>query len=483
MDKNNDIKFIPLKVQINSFCSYLLNEKLDILRKLSKDITFNEDYQQEIIDNNFIQIILTDLSNIIFSSDKNNEKDKLTYVRLFLMFLHNELGNDSIKQKNLFNQIFLIAENFKKFEAIFNKYILDLKVQKFLLGIIYKLFLLNTYILTNELNKQYINLFFVLLEKIDYKELSITNEDNKKDKEDINDWIHISFTYILKNEEEIKNIENETFLQVILKNDKNNIYFEIIRDVIEYLKQSKILLISIKNINYLCEVFSDSISKLNNIINENSHYLNEKYELISSNPNFILSNKKIICGSDIMSVLLTTEDLNNNEYRNTILTKIETIVIFTQILQILKSTDILYDKTFNRSKGEKDSEKKLNLHLEHSNYFYGLQTNLIKFMSNFCYRNEKAKKFFIENPKEFYYMLNHLKMDKCNPVKYEYSVLMIKALCEECIKIQNLIQELKPMEMDPFLKDYIINKGKQKITFAENEKELYFSMINKKKDS
>ena len=101
MDKNNDIKFIPLKVQINSFGSYLLNEKLDILRKLSKDITFNEDYQQEIIDNNFIQIILTDLSNIIFSSDKNNEKDKLTYVRLFLMFLHNELGNDSIKQKNL----------------------------------------------------------------------------------------------------------------------------------------------------------------------------------------------------------------------------------------------------------------------------------------------------------------------------------------------------------------------------------------------
>ena len=184
-----------------------------------------------------------------------------------------------------------------------------------------------------------------------------------------------------------------------------------------------------------------------------------------------------------MSVLLTTEDLNNNEYRNAILTKIDTILIFTQILQILKSTDLLYDKTFNRSRGEKESEKKLNLHLEHSNYFYGLQTNLIKFMSNFCYKNEKAKNFFIENPKEFYYMLNHLKMDKCNPVKYEYSVLMIKALCEECIKIQNLIQELKPMEMDPFLKDYIINKGKQKITFAENEKELYFSMINKKKDS
>ena len=31
MDKNNDKNFIPLKEQINSFSSFLLNEKLDIL--------------------------------------------------------------------------------------------------------------------------------------------------------------------------------------------------------------------------------------------------------------------------------------------------------------------------------------------------------------------------------------------------------------------------------------------------------------------
>ena len=142
-------------------------------------------------------------------------------------------------------------------------------------------------------------------------------------------------------------------------------------------------------------------------------------------------------------------------------------------------TDELYDKIFNRSKGEKEAEKRYNIHLEASNHFYGLQTNLIKFMSNFSYQNEHAKNFFIDNPKEFYYMLNHLKMDKCNPLKYEYSVLMIKALCENCTKIQNLIRELKPIEMDPLLKDYIINKGKQKFTYAESEKDLYFSMLSK----
>ena len=444
MDESNNNKFIPLKEQINSYSSYSLNEKLNILRKLSRDITFNEDYQQEIIENNFISIILNDLNIIIFSNNNDNKEnnDILTYVRIFFMFLHNEIGNDSIKQKNIFNQIFIKENNFQIFTKIINKYITDLKVQKFLLGAIYKLFILNTYILTNELNKLYFDILLIVLENINYKELLVTNEENKKDKEDINDWIHIIFTYILKNEELIIKEGNITLLNLIL--------------------------------NQIC--------KLNKIIIENSQNLNEKYELISSNDEFILANKKIICGSDITAVLLTTEDLNNDDYHSTILAHIETLPIFNQILQILKSTDVLYDKTFNRSKGEKDTEKKSKLHLDHSDLFYGLQTNLVKFMANFCYKNEKAKNFFIENPKEFYYMLNHLKMDKCNPVKYEYAVLMIKALCEKCTEIQKLINDLKPMEMDPLLKDYIINKGKQKITFAENEKEIYFSMLNKKKE-
>ena len=136
MEENNSNKFIPLKEQINSYSSYSLNEKLNILRKLSRDITFNEDYQQEIIDNNFIPIILNDLNNIILSNYNDNDnkenKDYLTYVRIFFMFLHNEIGNDSIKQKSIFNQIFIQENNFLFFSKIFNKYITDLKVQKFL---------------------------------------------------------------------------------------------------------------------------------------------------------------------------------------------------------------------------------------------------------------------------------------------------------------------------------------------------------------
>ena len=480
----NNNEFIPLKEIINSFSTYSLEEKLNILRKLSRDITFNEDYQIQIVNDEFIPILLNDLYNLLFIKKDQNEQN-LTYIRLFFMFLHNELGNDSTLQNKIFHQIFKNTKNYEKMQNILNMHIKDLKVQKFLMGILYKVFILNTKILTNELTKENIDFFLNLINNINYKELTQENnknDNNKKDKEDINDWIHIIFTYILKNDELLKNIDNgnKTLLILILKTD-NILYFEIIRDIIEYLKESKILLISLKNINYLSEIFIQAIENLYNYILDNTNNLNENYEKISSNEYFIITNKKIICGVDIMSVLLTTEDLNKDDYRNIILKKIDTKQIFEQIIKILKTTDELYDKIFNRSKGEKENEKKFHLHLETSNQFYGLQTNIIKFMSNFCYKNENAKNYFIDTPKNFYYMLNHLKMDKCNPLKYEYAVLMIKALCENCIKIQELINQLKPIEMDPLLKDYIINKGKQKVTFAGSEKDLYFSMLSKDK--
>ena len=473
----NTNEFIPLKEVINSYNSYSFEQKLNTLRKLSRDITFNDDYQKQIINDKFIPIIINDIYTIIFINKDINEQN-LTYVRIFFMFLHNELGNDSTLQKIIFEQIFKNEKVFEFFKNIINEFIKDLKVQKFLMGFIYKEFILNTHILVNELKMEYVDIFLELMNNINYNEL--TDESNKKDKDEINDWIHIIFTYILKNEEELKNIEkgNMTLLNIILNKNKI-IYFEIIRDVIEYLKESRILLISLKNIIYLCEKHSKAIQSLIDILIYNSQNLNENYELISSNDNFIFVNKIIICSVDIMSVLLTTEDLNKDDYRNVIQKKINTKNIFETIIKILKMTDELYDKIFNRSKGEKETEKKYNRHLEPSNHFYGLQTNLIKFMSNFSYQNECAKNFFMENPKEFYYLLNHLKMDKCNPLKYEYAVLMIKALCENCSKIQDLIRELKPIEMDPLLKDYIINKGKQKVTFAESEKDLYFSMLSK----
>jgi hypothetical protein len=189
----------------------------------------------------------------------------------------------------------------------------------------------------------------------------------------------------------------------------------------------------------------------------------------------------IICLTDIFSVILTTDDLNNEDYRKLIFNNLNDINFFKKILKILKITDELYDKIFIRDKGIKQEDLNKIPKLNVNNIFSGFQTNLLKFLSNFCYKNEYIKNYYIENPLEFYYLLNHLKMDKCNLFKKEWTVLMIKSLCENCYGIQKLIIELKPLEMDPLLKDYIINKGKQKVNFENSkEKNIYFDMLQKK---
>ena len=84
MDNN---EFIPLKEIINSYPTYSLEKKLNILRKLSRDITFNDDYQTQIVKDGFIPIIINDLNNILFINKEINENN-LIYVRLFCMFFH-----------------------------------------------------------------------------------------------------------------------------------------------------------------------------------------------------------------------------------------------------------------------------------------------------------------------------------------------------------------------------------------------------------
>ena len=128
MDNN---EFIPLKEIIISYRAYSLEKKLNILRKLSRDITFNEDYQFQIVNDGLIPIIINDLNNKLFLKKELNEH-YLTYVRIFCMFLHNELGSDSSLQKIIFEQAFKIDNNFEILQNIINNYIKDLKVQKFL---------------------------------------------------------------------------------------------------------------------------------------------------------------------------------------------------------------------------------------------------------------------------------------------------------------------------------------------------------------
>lgn len=472
--------FSTIEEIINEYKNKPLEEKLNVLRKLSKDVTYNEDYQIKIATSTFLYSILTDISNLIKNdSDYTNNASLLTYTRLFFMFLHNELGNESKYQLSIYKTIF--TEKFDCFQYVFTAYKKDLKVQKFLLGIVYKLFFLNTNVLTTELAEKQYNFFIELIKNLNY-DIDIKTLQSNKDLQEINDWIHIIFEYIFKNEEICEGLNKEPFffhLMGTIKSDKLLLLIEIIRDIIDYAKDSKILLVSTKYIELMVDHFLVSLTTISNIINEND--LKEKYsELSKSNEELISNNKMLICYIDIFSVLLTTEDLNNVQYRKAIFNKLSNESFYLLVINMIYNTDNLYDIVFLRNKALKKEEQISVPVLEQNNLFFGFQTNIMKFLSNFCYKNEPMKQFFISNPKHFYSLLNHLKIDKCNPLKKEWTVLMIKSLCENCYQIQKLIMDLKPVEMDPLLKDYIINKGKQNIRMGDKEKEIYFSTLNKK---
>ena len=474
MNKEN---FISIDEIIDNYLNKEYDDKLNIIRKLSRDVTYNDDYQVKVVNKHLLIVIIKDLNNEI----KNKSiESQLTYARLFFMFLHNELGNESSIQIKIFKQIF--ENNFMILKEVYDNVKKDLKIQKFLLGIIYKLFLLNTKILNLYLSEEHYNLFIDIINNIDYNPKNPEERDNKE----INDWINLIFEYILKNEEKCQKLNNQSlFNKMINYKDKNInlIILEIIRDIIDYAKDKKILLISTKHIPILCNLIEKTLNNINEIIKEND--ILRDYEKISlENINFINDNKIIICLADIFSVILTTDDLNNEDYRKVSFDNLNKESLYLKIIEILKQTDELYDKIFFRSKGLKSDQMKNIPILSQKNYFYGLQTNLMKFLSNFAYKNEHTKNFFIDKPEYFYYLLNHMKMDKCNPLKKEWTVLLIKCLCENCYKIQKLIMDLKPIEMDPLLKDYIINKGKQKLNFVnEGEKEINFSYLTKKENN
>ena len=469
--------FISIDEIIDNYLNKEYDDKLNIIRKLSRDVTYNDDYQVKVVNKNLLIVIIKDLNNEIKSKSIESQ---LTYARLFFMFLHNELGNESSIQIKIFKQIF--EDNFMILKEVYDNFKKDLKIQKFFLGIIYKLFLLNTKIINLYLSEEHYNLFIDIINNIDYNPKNPEERDNKE----INDWINLIFEYILKNEENCQKLNNQSlFNKMINYKDKNIniIILEIIRDIIDYAKDKKILLISTKHIPILCNLIEKTLNNINEIIKEND--ILRDYEKISlENINFINDNKIIICLTDIFSVILTTDDLNNEDYRKVSFENLNKESLYLKIIEILKQTDELYDKIFFRSKGLKSDQMKNIPILSQKNYFYGLQTNLMKFLSNFAYKNEHTKNFFIDKPEYFYYLLNHMKMDKCNPLKKEWTVLLIKCLCENCYKIQKLIMDLKPIEMDPLLKDYIINKGKQKVNFInEGEKEINFSYLTKKENN
>ena len=114
--------YVSLNEVIDTFESKPIEEKLNVLRKYSRDVTYNSDYQVKVVEKKFLSKIVSD---IVISKE---EEKKLTYVRLFFMFLHNELGEESKYQIEIYKDV--IVDKYEELTIILQ----ETKMIKFLSG-------------------------------------------------------------------------------------------------------------------------------------------------------------------------------------------------------------------------------------------------------------------------------------------------------------------------------------------------------------
>lgn len=137
--------------------------------------------------------------------------------------------------------------------------------------------------------------------------------------------------------------------------------------------------------------------------------------------------------------------------------------VIKSLIDLLHMSDFYYDKFFARNKATSKNQTheesfKKNL-MSEKFILFGFQTNIFKIMSNFCYKNSNSINFFEKNISDYYYILNHMKIDKCNPFKKEWSVLLTKCVAEKSTSLQEAIENLKPFQIDPMTKEFLEKKG------------------------
>lgn len=446
---NNEYKSI--QEIVSEFCEYTLDKKIESLKKLSTTITYNSDYQNYLCKIDFLKQILSEIKNL-----NQNEENVKVYTMLFYLLFHNLIIGNGVNQVSIFKTLFCNENTFLILDEVTKVNILDNKIKKFLLSIFYNL-VLNNEINLKMLKSDHLDFFLRIYMSINFNEKNINN----KDLNDINDFIHINFKYILKNEIFILN-SNHTLCShlVNIQNETQKLTFlEIIRDFVDYSKDSKTLSISSFNLKSICKKFEENVKQLFLFFKEfsESKFLNYENYLMTNEDSIIYSFREFICFVDILSVFSVSEEFP--EYKEIVRKEINLMEVVDCFYFMLNSTDKFYEEMFKRNKLLNNEEAVDVPILNENNFLFGFQTNIMKVLSNLAFKNSEIKEKFLEDPIKFYYFLNHLKLDKCNPFKKEWTVLYIKAVTEGNTKIQNLIKELRPNQMDPLLKDYILNKG------------------------
>ena len=403
MDTSESYYYIIIIINMEKFFELDFEGKIGFLRKYSKNVIYNEEQMVYLGKMDLIEKIIFDINDI---SDLNNQR---LYFKLYLLLINNILCN-SDNQLNFFKHI-IMNDIFIVFQDLSLKHINDKKVQKFLLSIIYNIFIFNSK-LASQLRIEHFNYFIHVISSLEYHvDLKILRED--EDFNHINDWLHVIFTHILINEDiHTKNIFD--FLMG-LESDNYLIIIELFRDVIESLKDTnKLKIDEYKLLKLLVKYELNHVFIKNFIIDmSNSKFANYQiYDYKNKDLNLVLiihKFKELICLVDLISIFIIVPeyiDFMQNSFN---------LNLCDEYYNILKKSDPFYDDIFKRNKLLNYNDKSEINHfntptLFESNIMYSFQTNIMKLLSNYSYNNVKAKEYIISNPDVFYYFIQSSKI-------------------------------------------------------------------------
>lgn len=442
------------------------------LKTNNKLIPYNKDLQTELNQ----KFLFGELLCLIGECEalENKDEDKIIATAIsFLIFVHNSISDaadSSVVRNKVFDLFFPSTSINTMFHQVIEKRLSNLKIQRVLLGLIYYLFF-NTVSNQAKLTKCH---FVFMLNVLSQVRISGSCVDSN----DVSDWIHILINFIHQSQEFYG--ENKMYLfdyiYGFLEHTEKLILIEFLRDVIELQKESNELVIYDHFGVSITNILVDTVTRVCSYVNDmkQEKFAEEvRFEDFKTEREF--SFKMLLLLSDIFAVLMTYHRFSNNfnnpdsdlVLKSLIQNKETVSFMVSKLVGMLQITDSYYENKFSRSRPSKsvdqldesgDNQKgKIEIHIH--NVLYCFQTNIFKVLSNLSNKNETMRNYFLDKPEEFYYLLNHMKMDSCNPFKREWAVLLIKSLTENCYKIQDMLHQLKPLEIDPFVREYLLNKG------------------------
>ncbi|EAR92917.2 spinocerebellar ataxia type 10 domain protein (macronuclear) [Tetrahymena thermophila SB210] len=140
-------------------------------------------------------------------------------------------------------------------------------------------------------------------------------------------------------------------------------------------------------------------------------------------------------------------------YNSQIQKKIFDNGLFEEVLKLNQNLQKLNSLSFDRSQALINSKKQCLLYFSAESY-QDIFSNIMRFLSNVVHINREAQDYILQNG-YLLSCLNQTYMDETNPLQREWSVMLIRNLCDSNDEMQSAISNLKMFEFSDRTKEIL----------------------------